>query len=200
MSVRDEQAMVTRIRRQMTAAEFEAYIALPENSERRFELIGGEIVEVPSNPFVSEIAMRISIFIGMYLLQHAIKGRLTGEAGGYMVNGERYAPDVAYISYARQPQLAQKGYNPNPPELAVEVISDPTSQDEQTTLRRKITNYLQAGVIVWVVNPYARFVEVHHPEKPLHVLDEGDTLTGDEVLPGFTLAVKDIFPAEVGEE
>ena len=77
--------------------EFEAFIDLPENAERFFEFIGGEILEVPSNTYSSKIASRISGFIFMYLLQNDI-GHLTGEQGGYMVFGERYAPDVAFIS------------------------------------------------------------------------------------------------------
>lgn len=185
--------MVAPLKQQVTPADFEAFIHRPENADRTFELIGGEIVEVPSNPFVSKIAAKIILFLGMYLLKHDI-GHVTGEAGGYIVNGEMYAPDVAYISYARQPQLAHKGYNPNPPEIAVEVISDPDSRDEQAALRRKLANYLAVGVLVWVVNPHDRFVEVYVPGKPVVVLDENDTLDGDEVLPGFTLAVKDIFP------
>jgi len=43
--------------------------------------------------------------------------------GGYMVSGERYAPDVAYIAKSRQEKLAERGYNPLPPDLAVEVLS-----------------------------------------------------------------------------
>ncbi len=185
--------MAVQLKPQITQADFEAFIHLPENLDRTFELVGGEIIEVPSNPFVSKIAAKIILFLGMYLLNND-SGHVTGEAGGYRVNGELYAPDVAYISYARQPELAHKGYNPNPPEIAVEVISDADSRDEQATLRRKLANYLAAGVLVWVVNPYDRFIEVYLPGKPVVVLDENGTLDGGEILPGFTLPVKDIFP------
>ena len=43
--------------------DFEAFTKLPENSEKIFELIDGEIFEVPSNPYVSVIASRIIGFI-----------------------------------------------------------------------------------------------------------------------------------------
>ncbi len=78
----------------------------------------------------------------MYLLQNAI-GHLTGEAGGYYVSGERYAPDVGYISKARQPELAKSGYNPNPPDLAVEIELHVTAQS-QRKLQIKLGNYLAA--------------------------------------------------------
>lgn len=187
--------MAVQLKQQVTLAEFEAFIERPENDDRIFEFIGGEIVQVPSNPFVSKIAMLIGAALLFYLNKNDI-GHVTGEAGGYVVNGERYAPDVAYISYARQPQLARKGYNPNPPELAVEIISDPTSSAEQDSLRRKVANYVMAGVLVWVVNPYERYVEVYQPGKTVRIFDENAALDGGDVLPGLNLLVKDIFPAE----
>lgn len=177
----------------VTVEDFEAFVDLPENCERTFELIAGEVVEVPSNPFVSKIAALIITHLGMYLLKNDI-GHVTGEAGGYMVGGERFAPDVAFISYARQQELAHKGYNPNPPDLAVEVISDPENSEEQTALRRKLGSYLAAGVVLWIVNPFSRTVEVYRPGQPGVVLGEKDKLDGGDLLPGFRLAVKDILP------
>lgn len=173
-----------------TVEEFEQFAEMPENADRLFEFIGGEIVEVPSNPFSSAVASTISFFIKLFIRQSQIQGHVTGEAGGYRVSGERYAPDVAYLSKAVQPELVQKGYNPNPPELAVEVIS-PT--DHPRKLQVKIANYLAAGTLLWVVYPQERIVEVYRPGKPVEVLDERGSLSGDDVLPGFTLAVKDIF-------
>ena len=40
----------------LTVEEFDRWVDLPENADRLFEYIGGEIVEVPSNPYVSEVA------------------------------------------------------------------------------------------------------------------------------------------------
>src|SRR5262245_54530896 len=100
-----------------TVEEFDEFAELPENADRILEFIGGKIVEVPSNPFSSMLGMRIALRIGNHVEKYDL-GFVTGEAGGYMVDGERYAPDVAYISKERQPELARKGYNPNPPNLA----------------------------------------------------------------------------------
>ncbi len=108
-----------------------------------------------------------------------------------MVSGERYAPDAAYISKARQPELARTGYNPTPPELVVEVVSDESNGQELNSLRWKITNYLAAGTIVWAVFPVSQRVEVHAPGQPVARLGIDDTLDGGDVLPGFTLALRD---------
>jgi Uma2 family endonuclease len=140
------------------------------------------------------VAGLILTALNLYLRNNPI-GQVTGEAGGYMVGGERYAPDVAYISYARQPELAHTGYNPNPPNLAVEVISDPESGEELRQLRIKLSGYMSAGVLVWVVNPDVQVVEVHQVGQLADIVDVSGTLTGGDLLPGFELAVKDIFPA-----
>ena len=187
--------MAIPIRQRYTLDEFQEYILKPENLHKTFEYIGGEIIEVPSNPFVSLIAGLILTAINNYLRQNDL-GYATGEAGGYMVNGERYAPDVAFISYEKQPELARKGYNPNPPDLAVEVISDPNNGEEQAQLRLKLFNYLAVGVVVWVVNPHDRLVEIYNQREAITILDENGIINGGQVLPDFTLPVTDFMPRD----
>jgi Uma2 family endonuclease len=178
--------------KRITVEDFDEWVFLPENADKLFEFIGGEIIEVPSNPYSSEVAYEIGFHIKLFLRKKGVKGHVTGEAGGYMVSGERYAPDVAYISSEKQVSLPYKqGYNPNPPELAVEVMS-PT--DNERNLGIKVSNYLAAGTVVWVVRPDRKEVEIHSPAQAVKVLTEKDTLEGDTVLEGFSLAVKEIFP------
>lgn len=177
----------------ITVEQFDEFIKLPENADKLFEFIGGEIFEVPSNPLSSEIAITISFFIKLFLRQNNIKGHVTGEAGGYMVSGERYAPDVAYISSEKQAELANDTYNPEPPELAVEVMS-PSDTDKRMLV--KVANYLAAGTLVWVVYPASKQVEVYASGKPVQIIGRDGTLDGGNVLKGFELKVSEIFPEE----
>jgi Uma2 family endonuclease len=177
--------------RRMTVEAFDEWVFRPENRERNFEYIGGEIFEVVSHPRSSKLGARMITFLGIYLLKNDI-GHLTGADGGYRVVGERYIPDVGFISYAKQLELlAVEGYNPAPPDLAIEVLS-PTNDDD--LMRVKVGNYLAAGTLTWVIDPEKQLVEVYRSGKPVEVLNIEGTLSGDDVLPGFTLAVKDIFP------
>jgi len=176
-----------------TLAEFEQLIHLPENANKRFEFIAGEIIEVPSSPYSSEIAVTIGFYLNSHLRENSLDGHVTGEGGGYQVLNERYIPSAAYISSARQPQVAREGYNPNPPELVVEVLS-PSDQEKPHLIRVKITNYLAVGTTVWVVDPETQHVEVHAPGQATKVLDRTGTLDGSTILSGFSLAVTDIFP------
>lgn len=176
----------------LTLEEFDRLIALPENADKLFEYIDGEVLEVPSNPYASRIAGLILAEI-VYFLKGKDLGYVTGEAGGYVVSGERYAPDVAFISKQKQPQLAQEGYNPKPPDLAVEV-DFPSSVQSQRTLRTKVHNYVAAGTVVWVVLPEEKEVEVYVSGQPKKTVKIDGVLDGADVLPGFSLPVKEIFP------
>jgi Uma2 family endonuclease len=178
----------------ITSAEaFDEFIQRAELGDEIYEFIGGEIAEVPTNPYASEIGGTIFFFLKLFIRENDIAGHVTPADGGFWVAGERYAPDVAYISQARQPELARSGYNPNPPELAVEVVSDESSSSELNMLRWKITNYLAAGTIVWAVFPISQRIEIHAPNQAVRILGLNDTLDGGDVLPGFKVAVRDIF-------
>lgn len=173
----------------LTVEEFDEFALQPENIDRLFEYIGGEIVEVVSNPKSSKLGIRMAGRLDRYLETNDI-GHLTGADGGYKVSGERYIPDVGFIRYSRQAELlSEDGYNPEPPDLAVEILSPSNTGEE---LRLKISNYLLAGTMVWVVNPVKQTVEVYEPHKPSRVLRSNDTLEGGELLPGFKLSMKDI--------
>ena len=171
--------------------EFEAFIRLPENADRRFEFIDGEIVEVPSNPFSSQIAILIAAALLAFVRPRGL-GHVMGEGVGYIVAGRKLSPDVAFVAAARQALLAQEGYNPLSPDLAVEVVS-PT--DRQPAIRRKLAIYAEAGAPVWVVYPTRQLVEVYFPDKPVQILGIDDALDGGSILPGFMLSLRDIFSA-----
>ena len=134
----------------------------------------------------------IAAEVRLYLKQHAL-GRVTGADGGYIVAGHHYIPDVAFISYEKQSGPSGEAYNPNPPDLAVEVVS-PSDRPERLMI--KVGNYLAAGVVVWVVYPTEREVQVYKPGQPVELIDGNGTLSGGDVLPGFELMVKDIFPED----
>ena len=175
----------------MTVEEFEEFVLLPENEDKLFEYIGGEAVEVLSRPYDSSIAARIGAYIGIFLLNHDL-GSVTGEGGGYQVSGERYIPNVAYISYSKIIDLPKEGYVPHSPDLAVELLASDNEPDiELSTI--KLSNYLAAGTVVWIVRPEKKTAEVYQPGKPVITLHEKDALDGGYVLPGLKINLKDIF-------
>jgi Uma2 family endonuclease len=174
-----------------TIDKFEPLALRPENAGKRLELIEGEIVEVVSNSYSSLVAANIIFFIQLYLRQGGMRGYVTGADGGYRVGDEAYIPDVGFISHARQPAPSHDTYNPHAPDLVVEVLS-PT--DKPDDVRIKVIHYLAAGTTVWLVVPESKHVEVYTPAPVVKRIGLNGVIDGGDVLPGFSLAVKDIFP------
>ena len=81
--------------------------------------------------------------------------------------------------------------DPEPPLWAVEIIS-PT--DKAVNIRTKREIDIEAGILYWEMSPDLGRVDVYAPGQPLHTVSMDDTLDGADVLPGFTLPVRDIFP------
>jgi Uma2 family endonuclease len=175
----------------VTVEAFDHFVEQPHNADKVFELINGEVVEVLSNPQSSAYSQVVAGEFYIFLRGKDI-AHLTGEAGGYMVAGERYAPDVAILLKACQAKLVERGYNPTAPDLAVEV-DFPSSYQSRDQLLTKIVNYLAAGTVVWVVRPEYLEVEVYIPGAPKQVFGINDVLECEDVLPGFRLPVALIF-------
>jgi len=176
-----------------TDAEFDAIVNLPENADKILELIDGEIFEkMPTNPYCSIIAAIFVRLLGIFVAEHQL-GYVTGADGLYILSKQhRFAPDAAFVSNERLPEIPRTGYARIAPDLAVEVIS-PT--DLYTEVAKKVAAYLEFGTpLVWVVDPEMQTVAVHTSAGARTIGIDGE-LDGGDVLPGFTLAVKDIFPS-----
>jgi Uma2 family endonuclease len=173
--------------RHMTIEQFREYVELPENADRLFELINGEIIEVmPRRTSVSAFPHIISFAVRLFCQQNALMCNISGADGAYRIGNNVIAPDMAY----KRTPMSDEYPDPEPPLLAVEVIS-PT--DERSEINEKIAIYQQAGILLWVFNPRYQHVYVYAPGQPMRTLTADDVLEGGEVLPGFELSVRDIF-------
>jgi Uma2 family endonuclease len=171
--------------------------ALPENRDKLFELINGEIIEKMAASFKpSQIAATLIMKFASFP-QIIESGYITGADGGYIMDGEgtKFIPDVAYISKERLPRTPQRE-SPVPPDLAVEVIS-PT--DNIKHVQMKARRYLEYGTkLVWIIYPDDEWVDVcalsDDGSLNIRTLTTEDTLTGGDVLPDFEVKVIEIFP------
>ncbi len=186
-------AAQTKIRQDVE--QFWAFVTQPENAEKRWELIAGEIIEMPpSSPTNSIIAMRIARWLGNLVEQLAL-GWVTGPDGGYQLADDLlFQPDVGFISKARAPKLPARFFE-GAPDLAVEIISP---SERHTEIRAKISAYLaHGGQFVWIVYPDEQIVDVWQaqPDGALRVesFDKGQTLRAGDLLPEFSLPVAALF-------
>ncbi len=187
--------MATLEQKTHTADEFWAFVSRPENADKRLELHEGTIVELtPSSAIPGIIAGRITSLLAAWVYEHDPGYVATAEAGFVLSPGNVLAPDVAYISKQRQSTLPDRFFTASP-DLAVEVVS-PT--DKVKAVHRKTLRYIKYGVrLVWMVYPEDRTVEVYNPSESgdavIREVGTDGVLDAGEVLPGFQLALRDVF-------
>jgi Uma2 family endonuclease len=176
-----------------TVDQFEQMIALPENSERLLELVNGEIVEKMPTEEHGIVVLRIGSRI-LVLVDTNKLGRVGVEIR-HRNPEDRYndrLPDISFTADTTTP-VVTKGAVLRFPDLAVEVKS-PT--DSYRQLREKAAYYLANGTkLIWLVYPEKRLVEVYRADGDIEILTEADTLEGGDVLPGFSMAINEIFKA-----
>lgn len=178
-----------------TPADLEALQALPQNHDRRFELVLGEIVEVPRpSPLHAFVSGEIFAALLAYSKTHHA-GFVFADSVSYELDDENVlAPDASFIAAARLPALPDRLRLA--PDLAVEVVS-PSNRPRQMLNRVEV--YLRFGAReVWVVDPVERVVDVYRQSAPGRLLVETFTyemtLSGGHVLPGLALPLSQIFP------
>lgn len=184
--------------RYVSAEEFWELAHLPENAGKHMELIEGVVYEMPPAGFEhGKRTMKVSVPIALFVDAHDL-GIVTAAETGFVVHTDAdgkdtiLAPDIAYIAKARLPAEPIRQYARLAPDLAVEVVSP---NDKAAEIHTKINKYLQYGTkMVCVVYPATRTVEVHTPSGA-RTLGEADTFDGGDVLPGFSLPIRDIFSA-----
>ena len=90
-----------------------------------------------------------------------------------------------------EPPGGQKQFFPGAPDLAVEVLSP---NDRASDVNAKVQTWLDAGaVVVLVVDPQTQTVAVHRQPREVQILVRDDFLTIADLLPEFSLPVKEIF-------
>ena len=113
-------------------------------------------------------------------------------------NDARRSPDVSWIASARWNQLTQKqqdGFPPIVPDFAIELVSPSDLRSQRyEDLQNKMQEYLDNGVrLGWLIEPKAKLVEIYRQGKMVEILNNPQNLSGEDVLPGFVLNLKDIF-------
>jgi len=174
----------------------EQLAALPEDG-CLYELVRGDLIKMP--PAGEDHSARWGeafYHISHFTRQHAL-GKVFGADVGFRLESDPdtvRSPDVAFLS---QERLAaprdRRGYFPGAPDLAIEVASPSQSVGELT---QKVGDYLRAGsALVWVYYPGTGHCLVFRADGSVAELGPDDTISGENVLPGFAMKVAELFAA-----
>ena len=165
---------------------------LPDNGMRQ-DLVKGVIREMPPAGFEhGDIALNVSAALKAFARRTG-HGRAVSESGFVISHNPDTvrAPDGAFVARDRVTEPPPQKYFDGAPDLALEVVSP---SDTATEVHEKVDEWLQAGArLVWVVYPRRRTVVVYRSPREAVILREGDTLSGEDVMPGFELPVAEVF-------
>lgn len=119
---------------------------------------------------------------------------VVGEVGVYITRDPDTirAADVAYISNERYAKRdPQKGYLNVAPELVVEILSP---DDRWNDVNQKMRDYFSIDVqLIWIADPETQTVYAYRSMTDVREFKMGDTLTGDDIVPGFNVAIAKLF-------
>jgi Uma2 family endonuclease len=159
-----------------------------------YELVGGNLVEKKMSELANETAGLITFALVMHT-RTANDGRVLPEQTFKCFPHDPdlvRRPDVSFIGAARLPTERFSGHISIAPDIAVEVASP---NDRIYDLDEKLNDYRLAGVrLVWVVNPELRTVMIYRADGTISRLFDHETLTGDAVLPEFSVKVAELLP------
>lgn len=119
------------------------------------------------------------------------QGEVFDSSTGFKLpNGADRSPDVAWVRRDRWealPPEAREKFPPIAPDFVLELMSP---ADGIEIAQAKMREYIDNGVrLGWLINRPARQVEIYRPEQPVEILTAPVTLSGEAVLPGFTLTL-----------
>lgn len=176
--------------RVMDAVELER-IQIPGKAT---ELVRGRLVVLePPGTYHGKIAGRLLTRVGGFVETHEL-GEVFGQDTGFKIASNPdtvRAPDLAFVARDRLSQLARRGYAAVAPDLVAEILSP---DDRPGEVKAKLADWLSAGVrLAWLLDPDRRIAHVHRHDGRVAALDVDGALEGEDVLPGFSYRLKDLY-------
>ncbi|GAB4521205.1 MAG: Uma2 family endonuclease [Anaerolineae bacterium] len=172
---------------QIPATEFDTF--LRQHPDGLFELIHREIIEKMPTEEQGVLAAPLITELTLFTRQIG-RGRVMTDVRYWADPFNDRLPDIALTFDTARPVVTE-GAVTQFPDLIVEIKSP---DDTYLGLREKAAFYLKQGVrMVWLVFPEKKLVENYQSEQDVQILTLEEALTGDDVLPGFTLSLKTLF-------
>ena len=166
------------------------------NQNLRFERNStGEIVIMP--PVGGESSNRnagLTAQLWIWNQQNNL-GIVFDSSGGFKLpNGADRSPDASWVKLSRWNELTPEQktkFLPIAPDFVIELLSP---SDSLKTTQNKMEEYKSNGVrLGWLINRKNRQVEIYRIGREVEVLDNPDSLSGEDVLPGFVLDLEMIW-------
>ena len=155
---------------------------------------GELIIMSPTGGLTSDRNSEINLQLRLWN-RHRKLGKVFDSSGGFKLpNGADRSPDAAWVKLSRWNSLTrqqQERFVPLCPDFVVELRSP---SDAIKTIQNKMQEYLDNGAkLGWLIDPQRQVVEIYRPSQPVEILHSPNTVSGENILPGFSLDLAEIF-------
>ncbi|MBE9055916.1 Uma2 family endonuclease [Sphaerospermopsis sp. LEGE 08334] len=166
------------------------------NKDIRLELShqGELIVMSPTGGETGERNLELSGQVWFWNRKNKLGKAFDSSTGFKLPLGGTRSPDVSWIKIERWNALTpeqRKKFLPLSPDFVIELVSESDDlADTQAKMREYIDNGLRLG---WLLNPKDQQVEIYRQNQEVEILENPQSLSGEDVLPGFILDLTPIF-------
>jgi len=167
-----------------------------ENPELRLELTAKQELVIMA-PTGSETGRRSGELFYAFMAWAKKDGRgisFDSSTGFTLPNGAIRSPDASWVKRKRWEALSKdqrEGFAPLCPDFVIELRS---RTDLLADLQAKMQEYIDNGACLgWLIDPIDKRVYVYRPSQPVEVLDDPALVSGDPILPGFALHVRELW-------
>jgi len=155
----------------------------------------GEIIIMP--PTGSETGrknFKLAVKFGKWVEKDGTGEAFDSSTGFRLPNGAKRSPDLSWIKLERwekTPKARRKKFAPVCPDFVVELRSE---SDSLKKLQAKMREYIENGASLgWLIDPTKKRVYVYRPNVETQILDNPKEVSGEPLLKGFTLSLKEIW-------
>ncbi|NET01830.1 MAG: Uma2 family endonuclease [Sphaerospermopsis sp. SIO1G1] len=179
---------------QFTDDEFVEIVAA--NKDLRLELShqGELIVMSPTGGETGNRNFEMYLDLGIWNRKHKLGKAFDSSTGFKLPNGATRSPDVSWIKIAKWNILTpeqRKKFLPLCPDFVIELVSE---SDDLAETQAKMREYISNGLLLgWLINPKTKQVEIYRQNQEVEILSNPQTLSEEDVLPGFILDLQPIF-------
>jgi Uma2 family endonuclease len=182
----------------VTPEQFEQLAYAEQLARMELTKDGELIVMSPTGGTAGKKNRRLTQQIGVWTDRDGTGEAFDSSTTFVLLNGARRSPDVSWIKLDRWNQLTQTqqdGLPPIVPDFVIELVSPSDLKNQRyEDLQAKMQEYLDNGVkLGWLIEPKAKIVEIYRTDKQVEILNNPQTLSGENVLPGFILDLSNIF-------
>ena len=177
----------------LTVADLEQLqgILCEAHLDYQLELVDGKIIIRGQSDIVSsEIGAELVRLLLNWVKPRKL-GRVFESSGGFILpNSDLRVPDVSFVTASRLKQ-SKRYFAELVPDIVVEIK---TQSDRLKPLREKIQSFIELGAKVGIlIDPDKRTVTIYTPKAEPVVLRDGDTISIPELLPGWEIAVTELW-------